>query len=237
MHSLYSSLSYQQIVLHIQSILANLQDSLYYMREAAIHIMDYIDAATTRMLSPHVLPVEDLREMLSHIEETLPSTMHLPISSEGALHFYRYLCTHVLIADKQFLLLIDVSIQDHTQQLEIYEVFNLAIPNGNFSAHYSIQNRYLGITHEETKAVEISEDQFKTCQKSNRQFCNLNTLLLPLANPPTCVSAIYAKDKASIQGGQQYKHTNIYSSKCLDNNITNHNSAIRNHTHLPWRGT
>ena len=31
MHSLYSSLSYQQIILHIRSILANLQDSLHYM--------------------------------------------------------------------------------------------------------------------------------------------------------------------------------------------------------------
>ena len=79
-HSLYSSLSYQQIVLHTLSILANLWDSLYYIREIALHTMDYIDATTTGILSPHVLPVEDLREMLKHIEETLPSTTHLPIS-------------------------------------------------------------------------------------------------------------------------------------------------------------
>ena len=72
--------------------------------------------------------------MLSHIEEMLPSTMHLPISSEDTLHFYRYLCTYLLIADEQFLLLINVPIQDHTQQMEIYEVFNLDIPHGNFSA-------------------------------------------------------------------------------------------------------
>ena len=78
-HSLYSSLNYQQIVLHICSVLANLQDSLYNMREVTIHTMDYIDAATTVILSPHVLPVEDLREMLLHIEETLPSTMLLPL--------------------------------------------------------------------------------------------------------------------------------------------------------------
>ena len=137
--------------------------------------------------------------MLSHIVETHPSTMHLPILSEDALHFYRYLCTHVLTADKQFLLLINVSIQDCTQQLEIYDVFNLSIPHGNFSAHYSINNRYLGIMHDETKTVENSEDQFKTCQKANGQCCSLNTPHLPLANPPTCVSALYAKDKASIQ--------------------------------------
>ena len=57
------------------------------MREVTIHTMDYIDAATTGILSPHVLPVEDLRKMQLHIEETLPLTMHLPISSEDALHF------------------------------------------------------------------------------------------------------------------------------------------------------
>ena len=187
MHSLHSSLSYQQIVLHTQSILANLWDSLYYMREVTIHTMDYIDAVTTWILSPHVLPVEDLREMLSHIEVTLPSTMHLPISSEDALIFYRYLCIHILIADKQFLILIDVPIQDCAQQLEIYEVFNLAIPCGNFLAYYSMQNRYLGITHDETKVVEISEDQFKTCQKANRQFYNINTLLLPLTRDKTSI--------------------------------------------------
>ena len=121
------------------------------------------------------------------------------LSSEDALHFYQYLCTHILIADEQFLLLTDVPIQDHTQQLEIYEVFDLVIPHRNFSAHYSINNRYLGIMHDETKAVKISEDQFKTCQKANRQFCSLNTPLLPLTNPPTCISASYTKDKASIK--------------------------------------
>ena len=60
-HSLYSSLSYQQVILHTQSTLANLWDSLHYKREVTIHTMDYIDAATTGILSPHVLPVKDLR--------------------------------------------------------------------------------------------------------------------------------------------------------------------------------
>ena len=74
------------------------------MREVTIHTMDYIEAATTGILSPYVLLVEDLTEMLLHIEETLPSTMHLPISSDNALHFYRYLHSHVLIADETVLI-------------------------------------------------------------------------------------------------------------------------------------
>ena len=136
------------------------------MRDVSMYTMDYIDAATTGLLSPYVLPVEDLRKMLLHIEETLPLTIHLLVSSGDILHFYRYLHTHVLIADKQFLLLIDVHIQDHAHQLEIYEVYNLVTPHGNFSACYNINSKYLGITYDETKAVEISEDQFITCQKA-----------------------------------------------------------------------
>ena len=129
-----------------------------------MHTMHHIDAVTTGILSPHVLTVEDLRRMLLHIEEALPLTLHLPVPSEDTLHFYRYLCTHVLIADEQFLLLIDVPIQDHVQQLQIYEVFNLAIPHKNFSGQYSINSKYLGITYDETKAVEFSDQQF-SCVK------------------------------------------------------------------------
>ena len=165
--SLYTSLNYQQIVLYIHSILANLRDTLYYMRQVTMHAMDYIDAATTGILSPHILPVEDLRKMLIHIEEALPSTIHLPVSSEDTLHFYRYLCTHALITDKEFLLLINVPIQDCSGQLEIYEVFYLVIPHRNLSACYNIDKKYLDITYDETKAVEILEQQFTTCHKAN----------------------------------------------------------------------
>ena len=49
--------------------------------------------------------------------------------------------------------------------------------------------------------LKYQEDQFKTCQKANGQFGILNTPLLPLTNPPTCVSALYAKSKDSIQKG------------------------------------
>ena len=129
--SIYACINYQQILFHVSFILANLRDSLYYMRPISMLAMDYIDVATTGVLSPHVLPVD---EMLMHIKAELTSTMHLPVSSDDTLHFYRYLCTHVLVAEEQFLLLIDVPIQDCTQQHKIYQVFNLLILKGNLSA-------------------------------------------------------------------------------------------------------
>ena len=64
--------------------------------------MDYVNAATTGILSPHVLPIMDLQKMLSHIEETLLPTLHLPVSLEDILHFYWYLHTHILIANNSY---------------------------------------------------------------------------------------------------------------------------------------
>ena len=39
------------------------------------HTLEYIDAATSGTLSPHVLPITDLQ----NIADTLPPTLHLPI--------------------------------------------------------------------------------------------------------------------------------------------------------------
>ena len=124
------------------------------------HTMDYIIAATSGTLSPHILPVVDLQRMLSHIADALPPMLHLPVSPDDTLHFYSYLCMHFLIENKQFLLLIDIPIQDRSQQITIHEILTLRIPHCNYSAHYDINTKYLGITKDATMAVELSTTQF-----------------------------------------------------------------------------
>ena len=160
--------------------------------------MDYIDAATIGTLSPYILPIMDLKKMLSNIEKTLPSTLHLPVSSEDTLHFYCYLHTHVLITNKQFLLLIDVPIQDQSQQLSIYNIFTLDIPHGNFTVHNVVNTKCLRITQNETMAVEIWPQQFRICQVANGQFCTIPTPFQPLVNPQFCITPLYVKNTASI---------------------------------------
>ena len=44
-------------------------------------------------------------------------------------------------------------------------------------------------------AVELSTTQFQACQHANGQFCSITTLFQPLANPPKCIAAVYAKNK------------------------------------------
>ena len=47
-------------------------------------------------------------------------------------------------------------------------------------------------------AVGLSTTQFQACQDANGQFCSITTPFQPLANPPSCIAALYAKSKANI---------------------------------------
>ena len=47
-------------------------------------------------------------------------------------------------------------------------------------------------------AVELSTAQFQVCQEANSQFCSITTPFQTLANPPSCVTALYARSTADI---------------------------------------
>ena len=89
--SLATSISFHQLILHIRSVFANLHDSLNYIQMVSAHTMDYIDAATSGTLSPHILLVMDVQKMLLHISDTLPPMLHLPVSPDDTLHFLQIL--------------------------------------------------------------------------------------------------------------------------------------------------
>ena len=85
--SLTTIINLHQLILHIRSVFANLHDSLNYIQMVSAHTMDYINAATSGTLSPHILLVADLQRMLSHIADALPPMLHLSVSPDDALHF------------------------------------------------------------------------------------------------------------------------------------------------------
>ena len=89
-------------------------------------------------------------------------------------------------------------IQDRSRQITIHEILTLNIPHGNYSACYDVDTKYLGITKDATMAVELSTTQFQACQAANGQFCSITTPFQPLANPPSCIAALYAKSTVDI---------------------------------------
>ena len=80
----------------------------------------------------------------------------------------------------------------------IHQIPTLDIPHRNYSAHYDVHTKYFGVTKDATMAVELSTTQFQACQDTSGQFCSITTPYQPLANPPSCIAALYAKSKVDI---------------------------------------
>ena len=104
--SLAASINFNQMILHIRSVFANLQDSLHYLCTVSTHTMDYIDAATSGILSPHVLPVTDLQKMHQHITDTLPPILPLTNITRGHPTFLQVL-TYTCLDREQTVLITD----------------------------------------------------------------------------------------------------------------------------------
>ena len=85
-------------------------------------------------------------------------------------------------------------------------------------------------------AVELSTTQFQAYQDANGQFCSITTPFQPLANPPSCIAALYAKSKAdinfkcSVQIHKDSASKPAYpgSTRCLDPHYTSY-SPIKHH--------
>ena len=63
---------------------------------------------------------------------------------------------------------------------------------------YTMDTKYLGVTYDRTKAMDIPEEQFKLCKEANGQFCPLLMPLQPLTNLPSCIAALYTKNSREI---------------------------------------
>ena len=96
-----------------------------------------------------------------------------------------------------------IPIQDRSRQITIHHILTLDILQGNYSACYDVDTKYLGVTKNATMAVELSTNQFQACQEVSGQFCSITTPFQALANPPSCIAALYAKITVDI------------TSKCL----------------------
>ena len=94
--SLYTSLSYHQLLLHIRSILANLWDFLILYKNS-FHAYNGLCWCShyQNTFASHLTNCRTLDRCYCTLRKTLSPTMHLPVWSEDTLHFYQIPpCTH-----------------------------------------------------------------------------------------------------------------------------------------------
>ena len=105
--SLAASINFNQMVLHIRSVFANLQDSPSPTFRQFPHTPWHtLMPATSGILSPHVLPVTDLQKMLQHIADILTSNLAPTNITRGHPTFLQIL-VHAHLDRKQTIFIAD----------------------------------------------------------------------------------------------------------------------------------
>ena len=108
---------------------------------------------------------------------------------------------------------------------------------------YNVNTKYLGITQDETMAVEILHyNNSGFVKKQMDSFCTIPTPFQPLANPLSCITALYAKNNSQHFSQMFFTNQEIFRCqyslttcpKCLDiNNSTFSSSSSHKYTHMP----
>ena len=107
--------------------------------------MDYVDAATNQYIVTWHTP--------SGRPEKYALTYRIWTTFNNALtYFFGWHPSFLPVSNytcidnrRQFMLLINVPIQNRAQQLQIYEVFSLSVPHSNLSAQYKINHKIIGV--------------------------------------------------------------------------------------------
>ena len=105
----------------------------------------------------------------------------------------------MLAAASEFILLIDIPIQDKSQQYQLYQVINLPVPHQNTTAKYAIDTKFVAISYNEDSLIPVTPEQFTECLKANGQFCHLPAPAHPLMRPPSCIASLYGKHQTAIE--------------------------------------
>ena len=92
--SLATSISFHQLIHHIRSVFANLCNSLNGLRTVSTHTMGLYRCSHNRNLFTFYL-LWIYKRCCYRYQTPYPPTLHLPVSPDDTLHFFRYLCyTH-----------------------------------------------------------------------------------------------------------------------------------------------
>ena len=89
-----------------------------------------VDMLSTGSLTPGIISSNELRQALLEISNQLPNGLNLPIDPLTHLwEFYKAIACATTIIDDKLLIILHIPLVNQADQLEIYEVFNLPLPN------------------------------------------------------------------------------------------------------------
>ena len=193
------------------------QELVMEMIQRSDDIERQIDTLSTGRLTPGIISYTELRDILLDINNKLPTDLDLLINPSTQLwDYYRTITCTTTMFDNKIMIILHIPLINQVDQLEIFEVINLPLPNlhtkiisdtlkqKKMTAMYDIESEIIAIDKARTKYSLLTKDQSKHCMSNKFDVCKVITPLYPANINKFCVMALFLSNREIIKS-----HCNI----------------------------
>ena len=175
-----------------------------------------IDTIVSGTLTPSVVKPNKFRSILNRIRKSLNSNLRLPADPNFELWvFYKLVkCSAVFEMDR-ILIILEIPLIAHSDEMEIYKVYSLPVPNQNIHAfalsnglkgneipsekkkylvaEYKVESSVMAIDQARERYSLMSSEEATQCLARSGEFCQFASPIYPVNIPRHCVIALFMR--------------------------------------------
>ena len=184
-------------------ILGRLITGLTAAQKNSENIYSFLRVTSTHKLDPTVIPIPQLKEILSEVEDEISESprLALPIPVETEIEdYYNILRVSTVITEDALIILLSVPLTDVSLQMNLYKAHNLPAvhPTLNYSATYLLEGEYLAIGQDGHYVALPDSNDVQICVLSRGGLCRINQALYPIDKVQWCILALFQDNEENI---------------------------------------
>ena len=161
-----------------------------------------ISHLTLNRLSPIILPVEDLKEILIAIDDEIPDHLMLPHDPhEKPWYYYTILSSTTIAFDDKMVITVNIPLLDASRAFTVVEAINLPVPfpPSIVTAIYELEFEHFSVSADKKQYTIMTVEDLIRCRQPGLNFCPLTSAEYETSQHEYCVSALYRKNVKEIR--------------------------------------
>jgi len=190
-------ITYLQLDLMITELRESVEKSMFYMDNVKMQM----DQLSLGHLAPTVLHPNELKEILTEIEDKIPDNLALPAPIEDVWYYYKTLTCVTVIKSSKFITMVNLPLLERSSQYQVYEVHNIPLPypNSQLSAQYELETSTIAVNKEQTGYLLMTPSDLAKCSRPGSTYCTIHNPVFKLGESRLCVISLFRQDKQAIR--------------------------------------
>ena len=167
-------------------------------------IYAYLRIMNSHHLDPTIMPVSQLRDLLSYVQQEIKGSprleLPLELNNQDIQGYYDIIRVTALLVDDVLFIVMTIPLKDTSLQMNVCKVHNFPLVHLklNVSVTYELEGKYLAIGHEGHYVSLPDEGDLAMCLLTKGVPCTMNQAMYPSDKIDWCLWALFIRDDRMI---------------------------------------